>query len=339
MRTLALLLAATLTVPAAPVNPTLTWSVAPSGAQGPDGRTALEYTVDPGAHLTDHVTVTNHSEKPLTVRLYASDAYTTAGGGYDLLPAGSAPVDAGSWVTPARDAITLKAGSRTVVPIAIVVPSNATPGDHSGGVVASLVTTTTADGVAVDHRVGTRVHFRVTGDLRPELTVRDLRVRADVPWNPLRLPTVTAAFTVANTGNQRLTAQPTLTVGGGRSTGEALPELLPGSGLRASVTAHHVLPLMRVAVTAGVEPHGVEQVTAIWLVPWPQMVLAGLLVLLVVAVVRRRRRNRRRYAAAIAAAEKRGRESSVGGAAGEERGGVPSADVSEAADVSREGDR
>jgi hypothetical protein len=230
---------------------------------------------------------------------------------------------------PTRGTVTVPAASRVLVPLTITVPADATPGDHTGGVVASL-TTGAADGagnnVSVDHRVGTRIHLRVTGPLRPALTIGAVAVARRVSWNPLRLPEVTTTFTVANTGNLRLTGQPSVRTGGpfglgGRDRdGTALPQILPGNTLRTAVVSRGVLPLGRVTVEATVEPRTVDgQVvdpapgvavarTSIWLIPWPQVALLALLAVLAVAGLKLRRRNRRRLDAALAAAEQRGRE-------------------------------
>lgn len=337
MRTFAALITAVLSVPAAPAPPApspstagaITWSVAPAGAKGPDGRPALVYKLDPGARLTDHVAVTNHSPRPLTLRLYASDAFTTPGGGFDLLAGGRKPVDAGAWVTPVPGTVTVPAGSRVLVPVTIAVPANATPGDHTGGVVASLTTgaaAATGGGVRVDHRVGTRVYLRVTGPLRPALKLGAVEVTRRTSWNPLRLPEITADFTVTNTGNLRLAGQPSVRTAGpfglGRrgGTGTALPQLLPGNAVRATVTGRGVLPLGRVTVETVVRPRAVDGQavdpapvvavarTSIWLIPWPQLIVLGLAALLVAGGSGIRRRGRRRLRAALAAAEQRGRE-------------------------------
>ncbi|MDR7277540.1 WxL protein peptidoglycan domain-containing protein [Catenuloplanes atrovinosus] len=318
-----LLATAPVPAPPAPSPSPITWSVAPSGPAGPDGRTALDYKLDPGATLTDHVVVTNHSRRTLTLRVYATDAFTTPEGGFDLLPADRAPAGAGAWLTPERETVVLPSASRVVVPVTVAVPANATPGDHVGGVVASLTGSATGpDGsaVAVDHRVGTRVHLRVTGALRPELSLRDARVERHVPWNPLRLPTLTATVTVANTGNVRLAGAASVRTPGSVFAGPGLPQVLPGGEVRATVRTGGVWPLFRVPVEIAVAPVAVDGQpldprpapavvrTAVWLVPWSQLAVLGALLLLTTAALLARRRRRRRLAAALAAAERRGRD-------------------------------
>ncbi|MER7890122.1 DUF916 domain-containing protein [Micromonospora sp. NPDC094482] len=306
----------------------VTVGIAPSTARGPNGRSAFTYKLNPGASVTDHVGITNHSTRPVTLALYASDAFTTLRGGYDLLPAGRQPVDVGSWVRLPRQTVTVPSTSRLDVPFTLTVPTNATPGDHAGGIVASLTATTTnAQGnqVAVDHRVGSRIHLRVTGELAPALAVENLVVGHNRSVDPLRGGTVTATFDVRNTGNVRLTGQPSLEVAGpfglaGRTVdGAALPEILPGGAVRTTVRMHGVPPLVRLTATAAVAPQPVDgQVldpppatvvarASLWAPPWPQLLLLVACGLVGWGLVRVRRRRQRRLRRALDLARAQGR--------------------------------
>ncbi|MDG4793267.1 DUF916 domain-containing protein [Micromonospora sp. WMMD1082] len=310
----------------------LTWGVAPSSPDGPNGRSAFEYKLGPGATLTDYVAVTNHSDQPLTLDVYASDAYTTQQGGFDLLAASEKPDDVGAWVTFKTRTLTVPATSRLDVPFTLAVPANATPGDHPGGIVASLAAVDAdAQGnqVAVDHRVGARIYLRVTGELQPALDIEDLTVTHDGSLNPLRGGTVTATFTVRNSGNVRLTGRPELAAAGPFglarrvAEGDPLPEILPGDSYRTSLRLTGVPPLVRLGATITVAPAAVTdevldpapatvtREVGLWAVPWSQL---GLLLLAaaatVLAVVRRRRRRRRaaqELDRAVAAAREQGR--------------------------------
>ncbi|SCF04751.1 protein of unknown function [Micromonospora haikouensis] len=315
--------------PPAPSAPAAaTWGVAPSSAKGPNGRPAFTYKLDPGATLTDYVAVTNHSARPLTLNLYASDAFTTAQGGFDLLAGGQQPTDVGAWVRFTQRTLIIPSTSRLDIPFTLTVPDNATPGDHAGGIVASLAATSTdahGNQVAVDHRVGARIYLRVTGELRPALAVEDLRVRHSGSLNPFGGGTLTATFTVRNTGNVRLTGQPSLAAAGpfglgGRSVdAAALPEILPGGELTTTVRLSDVPPLFRLTANATVTPAAVgDQVLdpppqgdaarmTVWALPWPQLVLLALLALVGWALIAARRRRARQIARVVAAAREEGR--------------------------------
>ncbi|MGX7669205.1 WxL protein peptidoglycan domain-containing protein [Plantactinospora sp. DSM 117369] len=314
----------------------VTWGVAPSSPTGPNGRASFGYKLDPGAKVTDYVAVTNHSTRPLTLSLYASDAVTTPQGGFDLLPGAQRPVDVGSWVRLTASTLTIPSTSRVDVPFTLTVPDNATPGDHTGGIVATLAATST-DGqgneVAVDHRVGARIYLRVTGELRPALALEDLQVRHRGSANPFGGGEIVATATIRNTGNVRLAGQPAIDAAGlfglGRrgASGAALPQILPGGAIQATVRLPGVPPLFRLTVTTTVVPAAVDsqvrdpapatasQVTTVWAVPWFHLLLVALVAGAVWALLTARRRRRRRAARhleqAVAAAREQGRAEAV----------------------------
>lgn len=297
-------------VPARAADPVV-WGVAPSTQEGPDGRSAFDLKLDPGATLIDFVAVDNFAEAPLTVRIYAGDAHTTAHGGFDLPPAGTPPVDVGSWIFFNEESVTIPARKRVIVPFTVAVPGNATPGDHVGGIVAS-VAETGADGVTVDRRVGARVHLRVSGELRPELAPEHLTVAHATNWNPTGPGKVRLDVTVANPGNVRLTGTLTAVLGGPFGIGErrvalgALPQILPGDEFSLSTEIGEVWPLTRVAIDLTVKPAAmdgetlrpppVEAVASASLVamPWSQLIVLAVLIALLWTLWRLRRRAKRR---------------------------------------------
>src|SRR5262249_8376221 len=138
-----------------------TFGIRPSGANGPDNRPVFTYGATPGAAVTGPTQVSNASEGPLPLRVYASDAFNPRAGGFDLLAAGKKPVDVGAWVKVDQENVTVPGRGRSIVPFTLTIPANATPGDHAGGIVASLTTLQTnakGDKVSVDQRVGARIY-------------------------------------------------------------------------------------------------------------------------------------------------------------------------------------
>lgn len=130
---------------------------------------SFRLSLDPGATVTEHVVVTNYSDQAVTFRPVASDGVVSETGAFDLLPSDVEPVDAGSWISIV-DRVDIPAGQSALVPFALTVPADATPGDHPGGIVASVLQEGGAAGgpaVGVETRVGTRIHLRVTGRSSP----------------------------------------------------------------------------------------------------------------------------------------------------------------------------
>ncbi|MDG4820507.1 DUF916 domain-containing protein [Asanoa sp. WMMD1127] len=296
-----------------------TWGIAPSTRNGPDGRASFTYKLDPGATLTDYAAISNYSAAPITLDLYASDAFTTEQGGFDLLPAAREPTDVGSWVSfDSRFArLTIPSKSRMDVPFRLSVPKNATPGDHAGGIVAAVASTAvSADGgqVKVDRRVGARMYLRVTGEVRPAVDIERVAVSYTGTVNPMGGGVVTATYRIRNTGNVRLTGRPTTTVAGPFGVGrrvartDPVPEILPGGEVLTTVRANGILPLGRLTVhfdllpttvgPPGAAPPAVTNTASLWAPPWPQIAVSLLVAGLGWLGWWRRRASRRALAAA-----------------------------------------
>lgn len=290
-----------------------TFGVQPSGAEAPDARPNFSYGVTPGAAVSDHIAVWNYSTRPLTLRVYAADAINTADGGFDLLAAGKKSKDAGAWVKLAQNQVTVKSRSKVIVGFTLTVPAKATPGDHVGGIVASLSGVRTdekGDKVTVDQRVGARVYLRVAGALAPRLAVEDLHTSYHGTADPFGSGSATVTYTLRNTGNVRLAAHQTVrahgTFGDARTAQPRdVPELLPGSSLRVTTAATGLFPSLRGTTTVTADPRAVHgdvlpptmprtTVSAgFWAVPWTLLaVLVVLLAGLTVLVVRYARGRR-----------------------------------------------
>lgn len=231
-------------VPASAAGPT--WQMQPSGKSGPSTRPHHVYDLAPGAVVKDYVRIENLGEQSLTLRLYATDAFSTTSGQFALLPSAEKPTDVGTWVTMSADEVTVKPGNDVIVPFEVVVPDNASPGDHVGAVISSLVTEQTnskGEKILVESRIGSRIYLRVKGDTAQQLQIDNLSASwTGSFWRPWD-GRVTVSYDVTNTGNIRVTSTPQIVVNGpiglqlARSAGPALPELLPGSTMRVSSDA------------------------------------------------------------------------------------------------------
>jgi hypothetical protein len=297
----------------------VTFGIEPATAHHADTRPHFDFGVTPGATLTDHVAVLNYSAKPLSLQVYATDAINTSNGGFGLLPAGTKPVGAGAWVTlPKRFATvrvpaqTAKAPGEVIVPFTVKVPDNAMPGDHVGGILASLRTVgknATGQAVVLNQRVGTRLFIRVAGTLAPKLTLSDLHASYHGTLNPVGRGSVTVSYQVNNTGNVELALSQGVTISGllgaKSHVGVAsVPLLLPGQSLHETAHLSGVWPqfLVRAKVTAqplaaagDSDPRlvAVAASTRIWALPWPLIVLVVILLAAVrlAQLARRRRRQ------------------------------------------------
>jgi hypothetical protein len=292
----------------------ITWAVQPSSLSGPDGRSAFTYNnLKPGTVITDYVGVTNFSATAVTFTLYATDAFNTSTGSLDLLPAKQKPTDVGSWISFEKTSITVNPGSRVNERFKVSVPSTASPGDHTGGVIAAITTqarNSQGTMVQVDRRLADPLLLRVAGTLKPSIAVESVSSSYHGTVNPVAGGDVDVTYTLHNTGNSRLDLRQDVAAKGlfgltlRSSHPRPLTDLLPGARYQTTVHLKNVFPLgpMSVQVRAvpsevkgmphGPRPKATAFSTHMWATPW----LVLLIILVLVAgffVVRQLLRSRR----------------------------------------------
>lgn len=210
----------------------------PAGADGmPDDRTRLEYSADPGQSVSDQVLIGNSGKSAQDFTVYATDAFNAENGDFSLLATADAPTSIGAWVRfengENRVQFTLQPEEVRLVKFTVAFPADATPGDHVGGLVASVLQK--SEGVSIDRRVATAMYARVSGELQPRLNLAsfDATYQGDW-WNPFG-GTVKVLYTVDNPGNVALSANVSMkavtwfgipVTGAG---GTSIPVLLPGN--------------------------------------------------------------------------------------------------------------
>ncbi|MEV7263587.1 DUF916 domain-containing protein [Micromonospora aurantiaca] len=281
------------------------WAVQPSGPGGPTGRNYFTYDLTPGDSVTDHVGVTNLGDRPLTFAVYGTDAYTTTDGAFALLPSDRAATDVGAWIGVERRSWTVQPGRRADIPFRLTVPRNATPGDHTGGVIAAVAQDgVTADGqrVRLDQRIAARVYLRVAGEVRPAVTVESVRVAYDTPLNPIGRADLTVTYRIRNSGNVRVGGTGAVVVDGpggwtlSRTSPVDLPELLPGAEFTVTERVTGVPPALRLTATVDLAPTTVDtalppvqRTASVWAPPW--LLIAALAAAGAWLYLRRRRRR------------------------------------------------
>ncbi|MBW4701733.1 WxL protein peptidoglycan domain-containing protein [Micromonospora sp. RL09-050-HVF-A] len=260
------------------------WAVQPSSAKGPTGRNYFIYDLAPGSTLTDHVGITNLGDRPVTFDVYGTDAYTSTDGAFALLPADRPATDVGSWIRVDRREWTIPAGKRVDIPFRLTVPANATPGDHTGGVIGAVARVrTTADGqrVLVDQRLAARVYLRVNGPVRPAVTVEAVDVSYANPVNPFAGGDLVVRYRLRNDGNVRLGGSATVTVRApfgreqARTSPTDLPELLPGATFTVTERITGVPPLLRLTAEVDIAATSTDtalppvvRTAGVWAAPW-----------------------------------------------------------------------
>jgi hypothetical protein len=297
---LALAVLASATTPAVAEEGGIAWSVQTADNANGSGRANFAYDVEAGGVVSDSMVVVNTGTEPLSLAVYAADAFTAASGEIDVLADGTPSRAAGTWIAVTPESLELAPGETADVPFTITVPADARPGDHSAGVVTSLTTRDASSTLSVDRRLGTRINVRVAGELVPAVTVTAAEASYAASWNPFESGRLTVRYSLENTGNTRITGVETVSAAGlgdalASTTAPAqLPEIVTGS----TVEIVRELPafslgwlsgtVMIVPEGVGLGAGGVDPVVvdfSIPAVPWSTYALIALVLAVVVALV------------------------------------------------------
>jgi hypothetical protein len=307
---------------ASSATPRAFFGLGPASKTKIDGRSYFNWSATPGAMLTDHVAIVNFGTTAVTLRVFVTNAVSTIHGGTTFVPPAKAIGGPADWVRlhlPGHSQIVhLAPRSKIIVPITVTIPRNAPPGDHVGAVIAALTSLIQSKNHAKVHlvqQVADRIIARVSGKLRPRLSVVNLHVAYSDPLSPLATNTATLSFTIRNTGNELLGGNVTVSVHGllgsteTRSNVVKVPVLLPGGSDSERIQVHGVYPEIHMLGKVSVAPlvvqgqydQGLSIYTGqagFWAVPWIALVILILLIAMFAAVWLRRRRWLRSASAA-----------------------------------------
>ncbi|MET0672096.1 MAG: DUF916 domain-containing protein, partial [Microbacterium pygmaeum] len=286
------------------------WTVQTADNANGTARPNFSYDADPGAVISDTMLVVNTGTVALPLSVYAADAFTAPSGEIDVLVDGTPNVDSGTWVSLSPSSVDLAPGQQAEIAFTISVPADARPGDHSAGIVTSLVSSDASQSLSVDRRLGTRVNVRVAGELAPAAVVSAVATGYVPSWNPFTPGTLTVQYALENSGNTRLTGIEAIAASGpaglfgATASGTQLKEVIPGS----TIDVRSEVPVLSLGWLSGsvtVSPEGVGlgagSVAPISVdfstvaVPWSLyalLLVAAGIVLAVVLLIRRSERRR-----------------------------------------------
>ncbi len=231
----------------------VSWAVVPVDIKGQlDGRGRYSYTAKPGSTITDWMGVTNFGNAALRLRIDAVDAFSTPEGAFALLPPQRKSRDLGAWIDPEKSTLVVPARTRVSVPFTLRIPTNAEPGDHVAGIVATADGSEPSKGdqqVAVNFRTGSRVYLRVTGDIVGQLTIGNTSAEYLQVVDPFRKGSAQVDFQIRNVGNIRLSGTGTVRIRdvAGRQVGQpasfTFSDVLPKSRVNESLIVQDVAPV------------------------------------------------------------------------------------------------
>ena len=294
-----------------------------------DGRPFFNWSSSPGGHFIDHVAIVNFGATAVTLRVFVTNAVSTASGETGFLPRGKSVGGPTDWVKISfphnSSLITLAPRTKVILKITVAFPKNAPPGDHVGAVIAALSSVIRSKHHAKVHfvqQVADRIIARVGGQLHPGLSIANMRVVYHDPINPFTTAPAKVTFTVKNPGNEVLGGKVSVSVQGTLGTSEAaahpiaVPALLPGGSDQVSVTVNGVYPEFWMTAKATINPLVVlgqndKGITTyfgqagFFAMPW---IPFGIFILVVLGAVGTWLRRRRRRAVAVASPTRPGGE-------------------------------
>jgi hypothetical protein len=319
-----------------PLPGQVSWSVLPATAKGPDNtRNLFSYgVVKAGTTIVDHVEIVNRSKQSAAFSIYGADAIgTTLKDALLLEPPTEKPVDIGAWITfpgGARQLSTvIPAGKAIIESFTVSVPPLATPGDHTGALVAAVgIPGKNKAGLAIveNYRIAVPMELRIPGALHASIQVQSISTGFSDPLSPFGTGSATLSYSVINTGNVRETGTQQVTVTGpfGQSSTikpPKLPTILPGDSVRVSVSLPGLYPVgpmsAHVTVTPAWPPKSlpIAQQAAIatgnaslFAMPWSLVGFILLLIAIGVGVQQFLRWRRREHRAEIASAAAKARK-------------------------------
>ncbi|HEY6758757.1 MAG TPA: hypothetical protein VI318_04680 [Baekduia sp.] len=295
--------------PAAAADGGARWTVQTADNSFGAGRQDYRYTLSPGGRLEDGIVVVNQGTTTLHLALRTADGVTTPAGRLGLVDRGARSNGVATWVHLQQDVVTVEPGAAMTVPFTITPPKNAAAGDHVGGIVTVPVG---ADGVGgAVARPGLEIRLRVSGALKPSLSVDAVRVHYSGTANPVGTGDATVTYTIRNTGNAILTARQAVSVSGPFGTWARhaariadVPPLLPGATWKGSAPLRGVTPALRLGATVTLVPLLTDAAGSIaplpatkatghaLAVPWSLLIVLIVVLGLAAGVVLRRRRRR-----------------------------------------------
>ena len=311
------------------------FGLGPASATKIDGRPYFNWAGTPGSYLKDHVAVVNYGTTTVSLYVFASNAVSTKNGGTAFLSRGDSHGGLASWIAidgkHSALALRLPPKKKVFLPVTVVFPRNATPGDHEGAIIASLTSTIQSKNHAKVHlvqQVATRIIARVSGRLRPILSVSGLKVSYRNPLSPQSSGSTTLAFTIVNSGNEILGGKVSVYVTGllgsteSRLNAVSVPPMIPGGTDAAKVTVPGVYPELLMHAKVSISPlavtgqydQGLTTYTRqanYW--AWPRIPLLILIFLILLGAGWWYRRRRRHHKAAVARQDRVPAASTAGG--------------------------
>lgn len=134
------------------------------------------HTIEPGESVAEGVRVINNTTEKKTLLVYSADYTPSSDGGFACKQFVEEKKEVGSWITLAKDEVTLEPYTNELVPFTIDVPEDAAVGEHDGCILVQEKKAERGDsenkvGINLSFRTGLRVAVTVPGEIKKELEI------------------------------------------------------------------------------------------------------------------------------------------------------------------------
>lgn len=140
----------------------------------PRSQSIFIFTANKGETKEDIILVSNNSDQPQTIKLYAVDGIVTNTGAYTCAQESENKQGAGSWIAIDKTEVALEAGKTQEVKFSLVMPTTADVGEHNGCIVFQLADDEgqATGNVRIRTRQAIRVVATVPGDLHRNVDIQ-----------------------------------------------------------------------------------------------------------------------------------------------------------------------
>jgi LysM repeat protein len=140
--------------------------------ENPRSQSIFVYELEPGDKINDAVEVVNNSDEEKTILVYAVDSQVASDGAFACAQKVDSSVSVGTWVTLAKNKVTLAAQTTEDVPFTLTVPDTASAGEQNGCIViqdSQQTPSPQGNGVTLSFRSAIRVAVTVPGEITKDL--------------------------------------------------------------------------------------------------------------------------------------------------------------------------
>jgi len=148
-------------------------------ADNPRTESIFIHNLEPGAVKEDGVRIVNNTAEKKTFLVYATDSTPSTGGAFACKQLSEEKTGVGSWIDLEQSEVTLEPGTNRIVPFSIIVPNNASIGEHNGCILIQEKKEKVEGqaGMNLSVRTGLRVAITIPGEIERKLNILSLTVK------------------------------------------------------------------------------------------------------------------------------------------------------------------